>query len=377
VLLVLAEKKLISLDALLAAAPQAAVRFVRHSAALDVDGLLASSRLVVLHKAGYDDVTRNHDEAAARRWALLQRLPTRVLLDPLESAVRLADRREVCHALAQLAPAVAQPGYAELHGGADAALAAVQRAGLAFPLLCKPAVACGPHGHRLSLVLRAEGLSELFAADAATTPSFVAQQYVDHGGVVLKAYAIGEHCHVAARPSLPDVAALALAAERGSSVPSVVHMDSQHNVAGALDGVLGAALGAAPGGAVPRGSAAAGFAAAPSAASTAPTASAERDGCRGAPAAAPIAAPPANEQARDVRTTGEECALERRREEVMAIVAAVRAHLGVQLLGVDLLAARDGGLLVVDVNHFSGAPSSVPGFAQALAHTVERRVASD
>ena len=47
--------------------------------------------------------------------------------------------------------------------------------------------------------------------------------------------------------------------------------------------------------------------------------------------------------------------------DIDAILIAVRAHMGVLLLGVDLLMARDGRLFVVDVNHFSGAPSTVPG----------------
>ena len=74
----------------------------------------------MLHKAGYDRATSGVDADAARRWALLQRLPPRALLDPLERAVRFADRREVCQAIAQLAPAVMQPRFVELRRADEA-----------------------------------------------------------------------------------------------------------------------------------------------------------------------------------------------------------------------------------------------------------------
>ena len=63
---------------------------------------------------------------------------------------------------------------------------------------------------------------------------------------------------------------------------------------------------------------------------------------------------------------------EARRDEVAAALLAIKRHLGVKLLGVDMVAAADGTLLVVDANHFSGAPGSVPGFGAALAQSAMR-----
>ena len=58
--------------------------------------------------------------------------------------------------------------------------------------------------------------------------------------------------------------------------------------------------------------------------------------------------------------------------QVYCLFLVVFTVLGVELMGVDMVVAPDGQLLVVDVNHFSGAPSSVPGFEAALARTVTR-----
>ena len=59
------------------------------------------------------------------------------------------------------------------------------------------------------------------------------------------------------------------------------------------------------------------------------------------------------------------------------VLAAVQAHLRVQFLGVDMVVARDGRVLVVDVNHFSGAPRTVPGFLDAAADAVRNRRRSE
>ena len=179
--------------------------------------------------------------------------------------------------------------------------------------------------------------------------AIVAQEYVDHGGIVLKGYTVGDLRHVATRPSLPDIGqrhareqaaaahapggeggeeeqAAATDAHDDESPPAVVHIDSQRP----LDEALACAL---------RGG---GGTLAPAAAAALAVAD---DGVLG------------------------------RRREVEDTLAAVQAHFGVALLGVDMVVAADGRLLVVDVNHFSGAPKSVPGFEEALARAVARRAA--
>ena len=151
----------------------------------------------------------------------------------------------------------------------------------------------------------------------------LAQEYIDHGGVVLKGYTVGELRHVATRPSLPNLRAAAASAA-ASSLPAIIHVDSQAPVGSALGSALS-------GVAMP-----------------------------GAPATAAVAA--------DDGALG-------RRQEAEDVLAAVRAHLGLELLGVDMVVAPDGALLVVDVNHFSGAPATVPGFEAALAQAVARAAA--
>ena len=178
--------------------------------------------------------------------------------------------------------------------------------------------------------MRPEGLAELYASDGdgdgtssgGTGPSLVAQEFIDHGGVVYKGYTVGEALHVDTRPSLPDIGP----ADARADLPSLIRIDSQSSLVDAL-----------------------------SAYSNGKSEGAGKAAANETSAAATLAA---------------------RRHDIDAILIAVRAHMGVLLLGVDLLMARDGRLFVVDVNHFSGAPSTVPGFAEALARVVAARGAS-
>ena len=124
-LLVLADGKLKKLSELydsesLAGTPSSTVQFVRCCAGERVlPTSPPSNRLVVLHKAGYDFATREFDPVAAARWELLRNLPARSLLEPLDCAVLFSDRCKICRRLAQLAPAVRQPGCAWGARGAE------------------------------------------------------------------------------------------------------------------------------------------------------------------------------------------------------------------------------------------------------------------
>jgi hypothetical protein len=323
ILLLLADKKLRKLSDL-----KSDERFLFYNSSLDVGQLIAESvrqPLVVVHKGGYDRVTCEADAEAAARWALLQRLPSSVLLEPLSNAVPFANRVDVCRALAQLSPAVQQPRFAELRGSRADIVAATSM--LHYPLLCKPFVACGPAGHDLVLVLREEGLAEVCEGPSALPLPLIAQEFVDHGGVVLKGYTVGELMHVTHKPSLPDLRRAAGSGAMMRDGPATVRLDSQAPLASALDGLL---LGASAGGA--------------------------RD--------------PADAGRCDAAAASAVC--EARRAEVVKALRLIKAHLGVELLGVDMVAAPDGSLLVVDANHFSGAPGSVPGFGAALAQAAVR-----
>jgi hypothetical protein len=64
----------------------------------------------------------------------------------------------------------------------------VSRAGLTWPLVVKPQVACGPpQAHCMAIVFNMKGL----AAAQVPTPAIL-QRFVDHAGVVHKVYVIGD-----------------------------------------------------------------------------------------------------------------------------------------------------------------------------------------
>jgi glutathione synthase/RimK-type ligase-like ATP-grasp enzyme len=268
----------------------------------------------VLHKAAFDLLASQEDASAAARWHLLQQLPPSMLIDPIQSTVLFADRAALCRELQDLAPVVQQPCYAELSGCFEEVLEAIS--GLTFPLLCKPFAACGSAGHQLALVMSRAGMAELVAGstsaerpgDACLLAPLVAQEFVNHGGVVFKVYAIGAHIHVATRPSLPDVG------DSSTNSATVVYIDSQRMT----------------------------------------PAKAPEDEVRAGCARSELLS---DQEERDVERT----------------INAVRARLGVELLGIDMIRSRDGQLLVIDVNHFSGSSSSVPQFGQALARTLRRK----
>lgn len=336
VLFFVAEKKLRKLTEAFGAR-SAETHFIGCHEAAQVDELLSSGkRLVVVHKAGYDMALRDADAEAAARYAALTRLPAQQLLDPVDRAVCFADRRRICHALRALAPTVMQPQFVELSGSLAEVRSAA--AALSYPLLCKPCVACGPLGHELTLVLREEGLADLCTGPQASLPlPLLAQEFVNHDGIVLKAYAVGSLTHVTTQQSLPDLP-LRRPADRW---PSLLHIDSQHSLAGTVE-ALGALVHASD--------------------------------CASPARTVVSANVPLDEASSSHAATAAATLLDRWRPHVERVVASIRAHMGVELLGVDLLATSDGRLLVVDANHFSGSPKSVPGFMEALAQVVQARL---
>lgn len=330
VLLVLAESKLAKMSELISS-DHGGVRFARYD---DPSVSPSHERCeLAVHRGGYDMLMRTSCPAAALRWQLLQQLAGRqALLEPLERVVRFADRVDVCNQLAQLAPAVQQPRFAVLDGQTrDAILAAA--ADLAYPLICKPLAACGESGHTLAIVLREEGLSELLSGSvSALRPPLLAQEFVPHSDTVLKGYRVGDLVHFRLKTSLPNLTAT-------SEGPAVVYFDSQQPLDD--DGRM---LVAGP-------------------ASTRDDRGQQCSGnvtCGGT-----IESSPSPSEA-----------LLARKDEVSSILETIASHMGVELLGIDVLLAPDGRCLVVDANHFSGTPQSVPGFAGALARLAEAKLAS-
>eukprot|EP00727_Mastigamoeba_balamuthi_P009071 m51a1_g4787 putative inositol-tetrakisphosphate 1-kinase (318) ;mRNA; r:64494-65447 len=129
------------------------------------------------------------------------------VLDPLAVQQRFQDRTTLCAALRTAAaalPRALQPRHALL-AGADGAAEAVRRAGLAYPLLVKPDVACGAGAaHVMAVALGPEALPG--AVEAAGGGPAVAQEYVNHAGRLYKVFAVGPRVLVQQRPSLPDLA---------------------------------------------------------------------------------------------------------------------------------------------------------------------------
>lgn len=285
---------------------------------------------IVLHRHQFDLAaaarvgasTSVEGRAAAFRCDALRRVASHAtLFDPLPAVARFADRAALCHALAELAPAVEQPRFAVLADGSDASIAAALGQ-LRFPVLCKPLEACGSaESHQLAVVLHEDGLRELCApvpsrqSDSSLLPPMLLQEHVNHGGTVLKAYLVGEATHLASKPSLPNLDPTWIGeAEK----PAVVRFDSQKPCPGPAE--FGA--------------------------SALPFAVRRRT---------PACFGPSPERA-----------------EVDGILRAVARKLDVQLLGVDLVEADDGRLLVVDANYFPMSPESFPGLAGALTAAVRR-----
>jgi inositol-1,3,4-trisphosphate 5/6-kinase/inositol-tetrakisphosphate 1-kinase len=286
------------------------VRFALHDASSEAP--LPASDLVV-HKAVNDVVLRSGDAAAAARYATLQQLAARVpLLDPLESMAVFADRGELCRMLDALRPGVRQPRFLELREPAESVLDAARAAGLRFPLLCKPLVACGPPAsHELAVVLGEEGLRRVAAP-------VLLQEYVAHGsGVMLKGYCVGRRVHVVRRPSLPDLR------HSGQDGTALVRFDSQQPPPDM------AAFGAA------------------------------------APAG-----PPPEDALADAEWDRRRACVERIAHAVAEHLAV--QLLGVDVV----FAEPAGEPHVVDVNYFPHGPESFPGFALALAELARQRVES-
>ena len=145
-----------------------------------------------------------------------------VIVDDVARVMRLGDRWATADALE--GACVPTPHAVRVAAGvsAEAALAALVKTGLSFPVVVKPRTACGTaSAHALAVVLRASGLATALTRagcsddnTTATAPTaavdtaccdILIQQYVDHGGVLFKVYVAGSVVHVSRRPSVPDL----------------------------------------------------------------------------------------------------------------------------------------------------------------------------
>lgn len=284
----------------------------------------------ILHKLT-DDFGKA-DTASQRRVDLLRRLEHDphgpLLIDPLENVLQLASRKRIVDMTAAVAGTyahtVVRPPKTVLVESADPAaiLAAMRGAGMAFPVIIKPEVACGaapppacpllaaaPSDHcrrpwcppcpRAGTAESHEMLVALSEDGIAPLPSpVVVQEFVDHGSQLYKVYCAGDALHVGVRSSLPDAPAPSDAAPT-----STLRFDSQQPL--------------------------------PSSFATAVS----------APAAAVDAPPLSPFEVRSVGGLHE--------PELHQLLRQLRAATGLSLMGVDLLVQKGSGdVVVVDLNYF-------------------------
>ncbi|GMI29502.1 hypothetical protein TeGR_g15020 [Tetraparma gracilis] len=161
---------------------------------------------IILHKCT-EALLSNDPSHVVRDIESLAALGTAVV-DPPSAVRNVMDRSLIRDRLQRCLPGLTLPG-----GGAAAAPPSVVcrsqaelrelpgAAGLGYPLLAKNLPAAGtPASHHMSLVFSPSGLATL-------SPPMLLQSYVNHDGVLHKAYVLGDVVRVFARPSLPNLTA--------------------------------------------------------------------------------------------------------------------------------------------------------------------------
>lgn len=174
---------------------------------------LATTCDVLIVKATDDivDAEQCGNAAAAARSARLAQLlaeaPNVVLVDAIATQRLVLTRSTLYETLARvsslptLADKLVQPRFVVLDAGATAEDTRLQLSVLRYPLLAKTDLACGtPESHHMIAAQAPEQLESWLAARSAHR--LVVQEFVSHGAVVYKCFAIGERVGVVARPSL-------------------------------------------------------------------------------------------------------------------------------------------------------------------------------
>lgn len=139
---------------------------------------------------------------------LLRERPLLVAVDSLEASACLSNRLAICSRLSEAAERglpIAQPRFA-LVSDKRRLVQDVRRAGLRYPVIAKPLVACGRADTHVLCLLPSEDAASSAEAQRALPDSVLVQECVPHGGVLIKAYAVGGQLHTSTRRSLPDEA---------------------------------------------------------------------------------------------------------------------------------------------------------------------------
>jgi len=97
---------------------------------------------------------------------------------------------------------------------------------LSCPYILKSRLACGlPDSHNMALILKPDGLIECELADPV-----VAQEYINHHGILFKVYVVGEHVMMERRSSMPDIRLHGLDNNKVEELPSCIEFDSLHSL---------------------------------------------------------------------------------------------------------------------------------------------------
>lgn len=220
---------------------------------LELDGDRVTASLaacdVLIIKATDDIVDgeqRGNAAALARSARLTQLLadaPHVVLIDAIATQRLVLSRATLYNTLARVSavPALAgmleQPRFVVLDAGVSAERTAEQLAELRYPLLAKTDLACGTaESHHMMAAQTAAELAPWLAERRAHR--IVVQEFVSHGAVVYKCFAIGDRLGVVARPSIDAPAAnAALAFDSQVALGGAKHTNDDDNGDGDLAAV--------------------------------------------------------------------------------------------------------------------------------------------
>jgi len=164
---------------------------------------------LILHKLSEDVMNRTTNVESRTKVEFIERYldlnPQTVVIDSISSIETIVSRKSTSLILesALQFKTVRAPKYFYVEDatelGSSSFCERMRRNGMEFPLICKPVEACGTAAsHRLTVILNEEGVADI------RYPCIV-QEYIDHGGTLMKVYVLGNSISVHARRSLPNL----------------------------------------------------------------------------------------------------------------------------------------------------------------------------
>uniref|UniRef100_A0A5S6QV14 Inositol-tetrakisphosphate 1-kinase n=1 Tax=Trichuris muris TaxID=70415 RepID=A0A5S6QV14_TRIMR len=202
---------------------------------LDFDNIERQLPLhAVVHKLSDFVVQSEQGDIAAKNIiekmeALERNHPEVFVLDPIEPVKILCNRYSqysLMKTVCSDGPIRAPPFVLLKEDDTREINALLEKEQISFPFVCKPLAAHGTeNAHRMQLVFGPHGLPDI------ETPCVV-QQFIRHGGILFKMFAIGDDTFVSPRPSLRDFGqgnypTIAFESHKISKVGSVSHLTTQ------------------------------------------------------------------------------------------------------------------------------------------------------